>query len=140
MAETQREAGRPTKRTPEAEATIRKALGMGHDWKTASALAGVSDRTVRSWRDQDPEFSAALDQARHTADDDAVVELWKVIRKEELDSAKLAAIKLYLTSRTEAFREKKEIDLTVDDKRSVLVVPQRATSADEWLKTDERLN
>lgn len=55
--------GKPQKRSPELEDKILKALTRGHSMRRAALLAGVSEGTVRGWRDKDPEFAERYERA-----------------------------------------------------------------------------
>ncbi len=53
--------GRPTLRSPEVEKQILDALRLGQLHRpTVCALVGISPRTLRDWRKQDPDFDARL--------------------------------------------------------------------------------
>ncbi|MDC3985789.1 hypothetical protein [Polyangium jinanense] len=56
--------GRPSQRTPEITAQILDGLRNGHLHRpTVCALVGISTRTLRRWRKQDPEFDAEIRKA-----------------------------------------------------------------------------
>ncbi|MDI1482008.1 hypothetical protein [Polyangium sp. y55x31] len=54
-------SGRPSLRTPEVEKQILDALRLGQLHRpTVCKLVGISPRTLRAWRNQDPEFDTKL--------------------------------------------------------------------------------
>ncbi|MEV4182232.1 helix-turn-helix domain-containing protein [Streptosporangium canum] len=70
--------GRPTKLTPQVQADLLAALQAGHSIASAAEMAGISERTVHTWRergqaDDAPEefaqFAQALTRARAKARD-----------------------------------------------------------------------
>lgn len=58
-----RRTGRPSKRTPDVEALILKALGVGLSYEVAADFAGIHRDTLLSWRRTDETFSAAVKEA-----------------------------------------------------------------------------
>lgn len=64
--------GRPTVRTPDMIETIKRALENGMGYKWAAKLVGISERTLRDWRRDDHELSAALS----IADADGAKSAW----------------------------------------------------------------
>jgi hypothetical protein len=52
--------GRPTKRTPEIEAKIERALGNGLSRDSASKFAGIGRETLAQWAKRDATFGAKL--------------------------------------------------------------------------------
>ena len=59
--------GRPTKRTPEAEAKIIELLKAGNTRKTACIAAGISEDTFARWRKDDEDFADAIEKAEEEA-------------------------------------------------------------------------
>lgn len=55
---------RPNKRSPEREQTIITALQWGASLRTAASLAGISFRTLHTWRENDPDFDLSISNAR----------------------------------------------------------------------------
>ena len=76
--------GRPTKRTPEAAATIINAVREGLDLVTCSALADMAYQTFNEWRKADPQFNEQIEKARA----EAVLERVQVIRQAATGDAK----------------------------------------------------
>lgn len=60
-------AGRKTKRTPENRQTILNAIEQGVPYRHAAAMAGMSDDTLKAWRDADTDFSDAIKAAEGRA-------------------------------------------------------------------------
>jgi hypothetical protein len=58
-----------TKRTPQRERVILAELAKGATIAEAAAAAGVGRRTAIEWRDQDPDFKAAWEDAYETGVD-----------------------------------------------------------------------
>ena len=52
--------GRPTKRTPEIEAKLERALGNGLSRDSASKYAGIGRETLGQWAKKDATFGARL--------------------------------------------------------------------------------
>jgi len=52
--------GRPTKRTPEIEAKLERALGNGLSRESASKFAGIGRETLAQWAKRDATFGAKL--------------------------------------------------------------------------------
>ena len=52
--------GRPTKRTPEIEAKLTRALGNGLSRDSASKFAGIGRETLAQWAKRDVTFGAKL--------------------------------------------------------------------------------
>ena len=52
--------GRPTKRTPEIEAKVFRALGNGLSRDSASKFAGIGRETLSRWEKKDATFGAKL--------------------------------------------------------------------------------
>lgn len=96
-----------SKRTEEAEALICKALGIGLNYKSAAQLAGVTDRTVQNWR-KDEVFSLRCERAIAEGKFMAA----SVLANEMLNGGRKAvtAAIFWLKTRTEEFREKRELD------------------------------
>ena len=64
MASARRRVKRtPTKYTPEIVKTLVDALRLGETYGGAAAAAGISNETLRVWRDKRPEFAAAIARA-----------------------------------------------------------------------------
>jgi hypothetical protein len=59
--------GRPTKLTPQTILILEEAIGKGTTWKSAAAVAGISEDSLCNWRREDPELNARLDGAREKA-------------------------------------------------------------------------
>jgi transposase-like protein len=55
--------GRRTKYTPETVRTICEWIERGMNYKSACALAGVSETTFWNWREKYPEFVQAIEEA-----------------------------------------------------------------------------
>ena len=57
--------GRPPIKTVKVREVLVSAFERGvKDWNTAAHIAGISPRTLREWRENEPDLSAALDKAR----------------------------------------------------------------------------
>ena len=98
----QKKMGRPTKRTPEAEDLIVKALGVGLSFEVAADFAGVHRDTLLAWRRTDETFSAAIKGATARGKVGVAGKLMELIR-----SGNVAATIFWLKTRTEEFRELK---------------------------------
>lgn len=61
-------AGRPTKRTPETEAKLLRALRKGNTRRAACAHAGIGESTLNDWVNEFPEFSAACTRAENESE------------------------------------------------------------------------
>lgn len=59
--------GRPTVRDEDVTRRVISTLGIGLSLKTAAAYAGVAYRTLARWRETDPEFRQATEEARANA-------------------------------------------------------------------------
>jgi transposase-like protein len=57
-------SGQWGKCTPENKARVVNALREGATFKIAAALIGISDRTLRDWRKDDPAFAAMCEAAQ----------------------------------------------------------------------------
>ena len=88
-------------RTPERIETIRRALMVGLDWNTAARCAGITDRVLRNWREEDPELSSALEEAKANAVVTVAAHLMKRIRDGDV-----GAMKFFLSMRSEEFRDR----------------------------------
>jgi hypothetical protein len=64
--------GRPTKRTPEAEALIVEAVSDGLPYRLAAEAGGISYETLNEWRKGFSEFSDSLKKAESKAAQAAV--------------------------------------------------------------------
>ena len=65
MSKSAQGTGYPTKRTPEIEAEIIRRLSDGEPLAQICRTEGFpTPRTVRNWRDEDPEFASAIARAR----------------------------------------------------------------------------
>lgn len=103
-----RRAGRPSKRTPEVEALILKALGVGLSYEVAADFAGIHRDTLLSWRRADEGFSAAIKEATARGKVGVAGRLMSLIQ-----SGNVAATIFWLKTRTEEFREIRQ-DRTAD--------------------------
>ena len=54
--------GRPSKRTPEIEAKLERALGNGLSRESASKFAGIGKETLNGWARKDATFRSKLDE------------------------------------------------------------------------------
>lgn len=54
---------KPQKRSPDLESKILGAIRRGLSMRKAAAACGVSEGTVRGWRDKDEEFANACESA-----------------------------------------------------------------------------
>ena len=97
---TAKKIGRPTKRTPEAEALIIKALGVGLSYEVAADFAGVHRDTLLDWRRKDETFSASIKGATARGKVGVAGKLMELIR-----AGNVAATIFWLKTRTEEFRE-----------------------------------
>ena len=92
--------GRPSKRTPEVEALIIKALGVGLSYEVAADFAGIHRDTLLAWRRSDETFSAAIKEATARGKVGVAGRLMSLIQ-----SGNVAATIFWLKTRTEEFRE-----------------------------------
>lgn len=92
--------GRPSKRTPEVERLIIKALGVGLSYEVAADFAGIHRDTLLDWRRKDEGFSAAIKGATARGKVGVAGKLMELIR-----SGNVAATIFWLKTRTEEFRE-----------------------------------
>tara|TARA_R100000315_G_scaffold32424_1_gene13136 strand:- start:28 stop:537 length:510 start_codon:yes stop_codon:yes gene_type:complete len=95
-----RKAGRPSKRTPEVEALIAKALSLGLSFEVAADLAGIHRDTLLDWRRKDEDFSAAIKQSTAQGKMAVAGRLMTLIH-----GGNVAATIFWLKTRTEEFRE-----------------------------------
>ena len=102
-AATGKKMGRPTKRTPQAEALIVKALGVGLSFEVAADFAGIHRDTLLDWRRKDETFSAAIKGATARGKVGVAGKLMELIR-----AGNVAATIFWLKTRTEEFREMKQ--------------------------------
>ena len=100
--------GRPSKRTPEVEALIIKALGVGLSYEVAADFAGVHRDTLLAWRRSDETFSAAIKEATARGKVGVAGRLMSLIQ-----NGNVAATIFWLKTRTEEFRELRQ-DRTAD--------------------------
>lgn len=103
-----RRTGRPSKRTPDVEALILKALGVGLSYEVAADFAGIHRDTLLSWRRTDESFSAAVKEATARGKVGVAGRLMSLIQ-----SGNVAATIFWLKTRTEEFREIRQ-DRTAD--------------------------
>lgn len=97
---TKKKTGRPTKRTPDVEKLIIKALGVGLSYEVAADFAGIHRDTLLDWRRKDEAFSAAIKGATARGKVGVAGKLMELIR-----SGNVAATIFWLKTRTEEFRE-----------------------------------
>jgi len=99
---TQRPKGRPSKKTLQIERDVLTVLGVGLSYRTAAGYIKVSESTLRKWRDEDDDFSAACEKAISER------KLTNVARlQEKINKGSLTALIYWLKSRTEEFRERR---------------------------------
>lgn len=55
--------GRKTKFTPQLQKNLCKFIREGHTYADAAAMVGISYETLRSWREEKPAFSVAIEGA-----------------------------------------------------------------------------
>lgn len=55
---------RPTKLTPELKEQILNSAKVIYHYKWIAASAGIAERTLENWRNEDKDFCGQLDQAR----------------------------------------------------------------------------
>lgn len=67
---------RSSSRTDRARATFIKVLAEHCNVSEAARAAGIGRRTAYDWREADPEFAAAWDEAEQTAADALEAEAW----------------------------------------------------------------
>lgn len=113
--------GRPTKRTPELDNVVRRALQRGLSLNRAADLIGVSAETLRRWRSADPDFEATIKTAQAGGVLVAAEHLWKL-----MEAGNVAATIFWLKTRTEEFREVKPGDRVMD--AETLAVELEATA------------
>ena len=75
---------------PENRAVVVAILGNGGTYKLAAAAIGISDRTLREWREKDPAFAAKCDSAR-AADMAEVMAAIKRMSKTDFQAARFRA-------------------------------------------------
>jgi hypothetical protein len=75
---------------PENRAVIVALLGEGCSYKLAASAVGISDRTLRDWREKDPAFAAKC-QAARAADMAEVMASIKRMAKTDFNAAKFRA-------------------------------------------------
>lgn len=102
--------GRPTLKTPETLDRVTTALRAGVDYRTAAFFAGVSERTLRSWREGDAELSAAMEQAKAGAVVGVAVHLMKKIH-----GGDTSAMKFFLSTHAPEFREAPSVAVQVNN-------------------------
>lgn len=98
-----RGVGRPTKRTPEVEAHILRALRVGLSYENAAKMAGIGATTLDEWIADDDDFRALCERTRVNMGRRCAHYLLEQARKGNVT----AAIFL-LKVRFEEFRENKE--------------------------------
>jgi transposase len=59
--------GRPTKKTPDRETLLLKAIEQGMPYKAACKISGLGFTTFNDWRDTDPSFALKLEVAEGVA-------------------------------------------------------------------------
>jgi hypothetical protein len=95
----------PSKRTPEAEQLLFRALELGMGFNSAADLIGVSGNTLLRWRTDDPELALKCTQAKARGKMRVVGKLIELI-----DKGNLGAICFWLKTRTDEFKEHKDND------------------------------
>lgn len=95
-----KKTGRPSKRTPEVEALIVKALGVGLSYEVAADFAGIHRDTLLAWRRADEAFSASIKAATARGKVGVAGRLMSLIQ-----NGNVAATIFWLKTRTEEFRE-----------------------------------
>lgn len=116
-----RKVGRPSKRTPELENVVRRALQRGLSLNRAADLIGVSAETLRRWRSADPDFEAAIKTAQAGGVLVAAEHLWRL-----MEAGNVAATIFWLKTRTEEFREIKPGDRALDTETLAAELEQAA--------------
>jgi hypothetical protein len=77
MAKGLRNPGPPTKKTPAVLQKIIEVARAGMPLRFVAAAGGVTEQTLMNWRDGDPAFGLAIEQARA----EAVRERWETIKR-----------------------------------------------------------
>jgi transposase-like protein len=95
-----------TKATKARKETILKALEEGHTVSFAAGLVGVHRVTVYKWRDSDPEFREAFDQAMQTGVDLLEAEA----RKRAVEGSDSLLMFLLKGKRPHEYRERYELE------------------------------
>lgn len=107
MGRPKRKPGAPTKFTPKRRARIIKALADGNSYRLAAKVSGITQETLRDWRNRGETgepgdeaysaFSAAIAQARAAGEEKAVAVVMDVMdqKKDIRERAKMAT--WYLT-------------------------------------------
>jgi hypothetical protein len=108
-----RPRGRPTKRTPELEEELLRALRLGNSRSTAAAFVGIDDSTLWRWTENFAGFCKRVEAAEATAEVRVVGRLI-----EAADAGDMQAIKFWLERRRPDSwgppRVRLEGDITVD--------------------------
>ena len=102
--------GRPTLKTADRVARLTTALKAGCDYRTAALFAGVSERTLRSWREKDEIFSAAMEQASAAAIVGVALRVMKAIQRGEF-----AAMTFWLEARAPEFKRDAAVAVQVNN-------------------------
>ena len=116
-----RKVGRPSKRTPELDNVVRRALQRGLSLNRAADLIGVSAETLRRWRASDDNFEATIKTAQAGGVLVAAEHLWRL-----MEAGNVAATIFWLKTRTEEFREHKQGDRALDTETLAAELEQAA--------------
>lgn len=106
-----RKPGRPTNRTDATKERVLEAARKGYaNLDSIARAAGIGPSTLRDWRANDPEFDAAIEQAREGAID--------VIEGTVLDKAKddaRIALAVLKARRRDTYGDRPKVELTGAD-------------------------
>jgi len=99
-----RKPGRPSKRTAENEDLVMRALRVGLSLTTAARFASMHKDTLFAWKAEDEAFSDRCEKAMADAVFGVTARL-----VEQVISGNVVAMIFWLKTRTEEFRERREI-------------------------------
>ena len=117
--------GRPSKRTPELDAVVQRALRLGMGLGKTADLIGVSEETLRRWRLADEAFEVAIKRARA----EGILEAAGTLHSLRQEDRTLAATIYFLKTRGgEEWREVKHTDKVADAETLAVQLMAAATA------------
>lgn len=96
-----------SKRDPKLDEVIYNVLRLGLDYKSAAQVAGVTERTVRNWRQGDESFSLGCEKAIGEGKMRVAAKLVAAI-----NNGNVTAMIFWLKTRTMEFRESAQVEET----------------------------
>ena len=106
----QKKIGRPTKRNADTERAVLEVLKLGLGYGDAAAAAGISEVTLREWRNGDALFARDCEQARMMSTKGAAAALAIAIR-----AGNMTAAIFHLKTHSKAYQEKVRLEISEEE-------------------------